>query len=161
MGSVRTLSAPAATRPGVADAARVAHSDAFGDLALLGAASAASMRASSASADSSGSHSTWPTAIVDWVALSARFASSRSRAVRTVAPASLVSGSRIANSRSPRLHEMSLRRVTRVRSWATWSTLVDVPVVVVSVPLAIPTTTTESGRPVRLARATSRPSSTS
>ena len=70
-----------------------------------------------------GRHSTCPTAIVVGLWPSARFASSRRRAVRTCAPDSLVSGIRIANSRSPRLHEMSLFRVTRLRSRATWSTL--------------------------------------
>ncbi len=50
------------------------------------------------------------------------------------APDSRVSGSRIANSCSPRLHEMSLLRVTRVSSCATCSACAGPLVVVVSVP---------------------------
>ena len=133
-----------------------------GARAATGRPSAASARVSSASIVSSGCHSTKPTVSVDRLIPSVRFASSRSRSVSLVAPASLVSGSRIANSRSPRRHEMSLLRVTRVRSRATSttpfprrSTGPDV-----AVP-SIPTSTTESGRPVRCARATSRPSSSS
>ena len=88
---------------------------------LPGDASATSARASSASTDSFGIHSTWPTVMVCCVDPSARFASSRRRAVSTSAPDSRVSGRRIANSCSPRLHEMSLLRVTLVRSCATCS----------------------------------------